>query len=883
MANNPGGGADRTAARRKGAILGSRPILISLLVLVAAAFVSIAFVLTRPKPFELGQADASPSPTAAASATPRASSPPTADFRFLPALTPPQVLPTPTPPAPAPSGSIAVGLATQALAPTNAAALSISWTGPDGKPVESGATLKAGVDQGKLRTLPIAPGAARIVRSSATGHDYVYRLDVAGSSGTVGSWAATAFRLSSIDDRDASITYTGAWSAAGFRGYLGQSARFSETPGDTATFTFTGRSVAWVGPVGPGRGVARVQVDGADAGTVSLLAGHYDPRRVLFVRSWPTPGQHQVRITVAGRRGAAVMIDSFTVIGPPRDPPSDTGPPAPPEATLPNAKLPLRAAFYYGWYPEAWSQAGSASWSNFHPSAGAYDSSDPKLLAGQVQAMRYGGIGAGIASWWGPGTRTDGRMSELLAAARGTGLAWAVNDEVEEVADPDTATIASTLQYIGDHYADDPAYLRIGGRFVVFVGAAASDGCDMVERWTKANTVHAFLVLPAVKSGAGCASRPDEWYALDPTLSDQQVDQSSYTINAGFWRLGEQARLARDPTRWSQSIKAMVASGARLQLISSFNQWGDGSSVESAVEWASASGYGSYLDALHDNGAGGPPASSPPASSGPADAVLVGAGAIASCANTNDEATAQIVGAIAGTVFTVGDNAFDSGTLDEYRNCYGPSWGAFLDRTRPSAGTREYTIDGAAGYFTYFGAAAGEPGKGYYAYDLGSWRIYVLNSNCSKIGGCSRGSPQEDWLRADLEAHPNACIGAYWQAARFSSGRFGDDPRFEVFWQDLYDHGAEFVINGHDHNYQRYAAMTPTGKRDSAKGIREFIIGTGGNGHTALKTASVANREAANDKAYGVLRLTLHPTGYEWQFLSTQKTSFEDAGADSCH
>jgi hypothetical protein len=457
-----------------------------------------------------------------------------------------------------------------------------------------------------------------------------------------------------------------------------------------------------------------------------------------------------------------------------------------------------------------------------------------------------------------------------------------VNDEVEEVADPDSATIASTLQYIGDHYANDPAYLRIGGRFVVFVGAAATDGCDMVERWTKANTVHAFLVLP-VQGRAGCTSRPDEWYALNPTLSDQQVDQSSYTINAGFWRLGEQARLARDPTRWSQSIKAMVASGARLQLISSFNQWGDGSSVESAVEWASVSGYGSYLDALHDNGAGGPSASSSPASNGPADAVLVGAGAIASCANTNDEATAQIVGTIAGTVFTVGDNAFDSGTLDEYRNCYGPSWGAFLDRTRPSAGTREYTIDGAAGYFTYFGAAAGEPGKGYYAYDLGSWRIYVLNSNCSKIGGCSRGSPQEDWLRADLEAHPDACIGAYWQAARFSSGRFGDDPRFEAFWQDLYDHGAEFVINGHDHNYQRYAAMTPTGKRDSAKGIREFIVGTGGNGHTALKTVSVPNREAGNDKAYGVLRLTLHPTGYEWQFLSTQKTSFEDAGADSCH
>jgi hypothetical protein len=582
------------------------------------------------------------------------------------------------------------------------------------------------------------------------------------------------------------------------------------------------------------------------------------------------------------------MIDSFAVIGQPAREPAGLPTPSPTPTpssgpTLPSATLPLRAAFYYGWYPEAWHQQGSESWTVFHPTAGGYDSSDSQVVASQIDAMRYGGIGAGIASWWGPLTRTDGRMPQLLAAARGTGLFWAVNDEVEEVKDLDGATIADTLRYIADHYANDPAYLRIDGRFVVFVGAGDDDRCAMVERWTSANTMHAYLVLPAVPGYAGCASQPDQWYSSNPTVADQQVASSSYAISAGFWRPGEPARLQRDAGRWSASVQAMNASGARLQLVGSFNQWGDGSSIESASEWASASGYGTYLDALHDNGASGPSPGSPPPGGSAGDPVLVGAGAIASCGSTNDEATAQILSTVEGTVFTVGDNAFDAGSLQEFQNCYGPSWGAFLDRTRPAAGNRDYITPDAAGYFAYFGSAAGPIDKGYYAYDLGKWRIYVLNSNCTKVGGCAAGSAQETWLRADLDAHPNSCIGAYWQTARFSSGRFGDDPRMQPFWQDLYDHGAEFVINGHDHNYQRYAPMTPLGEVDRAKGIREFIVGTGGNGHTSLSTTTPTIREAASDLAYGVLRITLHETGYEWQFLATSKAPFTDSGAESCH
>ncbi len=879
MATRPDEGAERATPRRRRGTLRTRRIAIGIAGFVAVVGLSLAVVLARSNPSPPGPTGPSPSPaSSAAGATPTAESTP--DFRFLPALIQPTAEPTPVPPQP-PKASLAFGLAQRPETSTNTAAVWVSWTAADGTPLKSGVSIKAGVDRGALGSVSIAPGTTRILRSAQTGHDYVYKVDVAGSS-VAGSSEATAFRLQSIDDPDRTIAYSGVWSLAGFPGYLGGSARYSTSPGSVATLVFTGRSVAWIGPVGPGRGKATVQVDGVPAGTVSQVAAHYRPRQVLFVRSWPESGRHVLRIAVAGRRGATVMIDSFMVVGPPAQEPTQAAPTPSPIPTLPSATLPLRAAFYYGWYPEGWRQHGSESWTNFHPSAGTYDTSDPKVIASQVQAMRYGGIGAGIASWWGPGTRTDGRIGQLLAAARGSGLAWAVDDEVEEVADLDTTAIGDTLRYIDIHHAKDPSYLRIAGRFVVFVGAAPGDGCDMVQRWTSANAMHAYLVMAAVPGYAGCASQPDQWYASDPTVADQQVGQSSYAISPGFWRPGAAASLVRDPGRWSSSIRAMIASGAQLQLIGSFNQWGDGSSVESAREWASPSGFGTYLDALHNQGATGPsPGSGPP--DGQTDPVLVGAGAIASCGNTNDEATAQILSTIDGTVFTVGDNAFESGTLDEYRNCYGPSWGAFLDRTRPAAGNRDYITTGAAGFFTYFGAAAGPAGKGYYAYDLGAWRIYVLNSNCSKVGGCGIGSPQETWLLEDLKAHPHACVGAYWQTARFSSGRFGDDARMQPFWTDLYRHGAEFVINGHDHNYQRYAPLTPAGAIDRAAGIREFIVGTGGNGHTALRTGSVPNREAGSDHVYGVLRLTLHPTGYEWQFLSTAKAPFADSGADRCH
>jgi hypothetical protein len=276
------------------------------------------------------------------------------------------------------------------------------------------------------------------------------------------------------------------------------------------------------------------------------------------------------------------------------------------------------------------------------------------------------------------------------------------------------------------------------------------------------------------------------------------------------------------------------------------------------------------------------PSPSPTPSPTPAAAaVLVGAGDIASCDLTADTATANVVAGIAGTVFTAGDNAYETGSLANYADCYDPTWGAFLDRTWPVPGNHEYETPGAAGYFDYFGARAGTGGTGWYAYDLGAWRIYALNSNCAVVG-CAAGSAQEQWLRADLAASPRACVLAYWHHPRFSSGEHGNDPEVAPLWNALYEAGAEVIVNGHDHDYERFAPQTPTGAANAATGIREFVVGTGGAALRAFSTVR-ANSQVRNSTTYGAIKLTLSPTGYAWQFVAAGGATFKDSGSGTCH
>jgi Ca2+-binding RTX toxin-like protein len=263
------------------------------------------------------------------------------------------------------------------------------------------------------------------------------------------------------------------------------------------------------------------------------------------------------------------------------------------------------------------------------------------------------------------------------------------------------------------------------------------------------------------------------------------------------------------------------------------------------------------------------------------DPVLVGAGDIAACDSDGDEATAELLDGIEGTVFTLGDNVYETGTSSEFANCYHPTWGRHKARTYPAAGNHEYETPGASGYFGYFGAAAGDPAKGYYSYDLGSWHVVVLNSNCSEVGGCEADSPQERWLREDLKAHPVACTAAYFHHSRFSSGISSEDVG--PFWEALYDMGADVVISGHSHTYERFAAQDPNGRADTAQGIRQFVVGTGGRSLHSFKDVEANSVVRIND-AYGVLKLTLHVGGYDWEFVPVSgATRSSDSGSDQCH
>jgi hypothetical protein len=266
------------------------------------------------------------------------------------------------------------------------------------------------------------------------------------------------------------------------------------------------------------------------------------------------------------------------------------------------------------------------------------------------------------------------------------------------------------------------------------------------------------------------------------------------------------------------------------------------------------------------------------------DPVFVGAGDIASCASSGDEATANLLDGIPGsTVYTLGDNAYDSGTSAEFADCYDPSWGRHKARTRPSVGNHDYATGNASGYYNYFGATAGDSDKGYYSYDLGAWHIIALNSMCENVGGCGATSPMVTWLKEDLAADHSSCTLAYWHHPVFSSGsEHGNDPKMIPSWDALYEADADVVLSGHDHDYERFAPQTSSGVADPARGIREFVVGTGGRSQRTFGTIR-ANSQVRNYGTYGVLKLTLHPLSYDWEFMPEAGKTFSDSGTSNCH
>lgn len=288
----------------------------------------------------------------------------------------------------------------------------------------------------------------------------------------------------------------------------------------------------------------------------------------------------------------------------------------------------------------------------------------------------------------------------------------------------------------------------------------------------------------------------------------------------------------------------------------------------------------------------GPSADVTPAS----DPVIVAAGDIVCGTGTStsalcqDAATAALIGPSNPlAVLLLGDNQYENGTYADYLNFYHQSWGAYKDITVPVVGNHEYQTANASGYFDYFNGigvqsgAAGDRTKGYYSQDIGAWHVVVLNSNCGSVGGCGAGSSQEQWLRADLAARSNACTLAAWHHPRFSSGVHGNDATVQALWQALYDYNADLVLSGHDHNYERFGPQTATGTLDNTRGIRSFVVGTGGKELRALGTTIRANSELRSNNSLGILKLTLHAESYDWQFVPIPGHTLADAGSAACN
>jgi 3',5'-cyclic AMP phosphodiesterase CpdA len=249
-------------------------------------------------------------------------------------------------------------------------------------------------------------------------------------------------------------------------------------------------------------------------------------------------------------------------------------------------------------------------------------------------------------------------------------------------------------------------------------------------------------------------------------------------------------------------------------------------------------------------------------------ATLVAAGDLADCKVTDDTAVASLIARTPGTIALLGDTVYERGTADEYRRCYDPVFGRFLRRSRAALGNHEYGTGNADAAIEYFGL----PRRGYYSYELGRWHVVVLNSNCRYAGGCQAGSPQERWLGRDLAEHRVRCTVAYMHHPRWSSGLHGPDRTIATLWRALAQGGADVVLAGHDHHYERFAPID---------GMRSFVVGTGGRSHYPV-LLQLPRSVVVNDRTFGVLRLTLRPTDYSWRFLPVAGSTFTDSGSARC-
>ncbi len=568
---------------------------------------------------------------------------------------------------------------------------------------------------------------------------------------------------------------------------------------------------------------------------------------------------------------------------------------------------PIQATFFYPWFPNAWNQGGVTPFSVYQPTYGYYSSVDNAIIDQQLVLADRAHQEAMISSWWGQGHHTDTSFKHILGRSERVGspvpnMRWSLYYEPEGYGDPSVSQIVNDLNYMAANFFNHPGYLRVGGKPVIFIWATSSDSCAMADRWAQAKAqfggnIH--VVLKVFSGYLSCASQPDSWHQYGPANPISTHLPNSVNVSPGFWHVLEgSARLARDPARFEADVKTMAASNAFWKLTTSWNEWGEGTGIEPTTQFGNI-----YIDILCRNLPGATPCTGggstatptpapvltpvptavptlPPPPSGGSQ-VLVGAGDIAKCGIAGAEETARLLDGIAGTVFTAGDNAYEEGTLQQYNDCYEPTWGRHKARTKPVPGNHEYLTSGASGYCAYFGAAAACP-NAYYAYDIGNWRVYALNSsNVNK-------SVELAWLQADLAANPRACTVAYWHHPTLTAGpHANDEGSMMAIWRAFYDAGGDLVVTGHDHNYQRYAPLNRDSNAATAGGMRQIVIGVGGKNITTQSNASsTPGLEVAMDgdtnPAFGVLKLTLGSASYNWQFVPVAGKTFTDSGSQSC-
>ncbi len=544
--------------------------------------------------------------------------------------------------------------------------------------------------------------------------------------------------------------------------------------------------------------------------------------------------------------------------------------PTPPPAAN-QVDFPVRAIVYRPWT--------TADWANvtLQPESGPYDSSDPKILAKQITEMQSAGIQVGLLPW--NGEESDAQLEAIFAASQDSGFLWALLDETEKNGDPASGQITLDLQHIQKTFGDLPNYLQVDRRPVVFVDVEEQDdGCGMTTRWRDGNTPKAYLVMQAIPNYSTCAAQPDHWMDLYPDTPADPPVTDSYTLVAQSWHPYDLAGKQTALDQWGRDVLKMAGLHPDLEIIELFNDFAAQDNIELAEGWAGAGQY--FLDVLAANGKGYQDLMAKALSSG--EVIMVGAGNIAVCGSSGTQATADLLGQIQGTIFTAGNNAYDRGTFQEFAQCFDPTWGQYKSRIYPAVGDNDYLTGGATPYFQYFGERAGDPSKGYYSFDAGSWHVVVLNSVCRSAGGCGLDSPQVAWLKDDLDSHTSQCTLAIWQSPLYSSGQIGGTKSVLPFWTVLYDAGADVVVNGLDRDYERFAPMDPFGTLDQDKGIREFVVGTGGGGVRPMNSPQ-PNSEYTIAYTYGVLELKLKKGSYSWEFVPQAGMGATDSGDGECH